>query len=133
MKKIYTTLVAAIFSVALFGQVNLQNKSTLDNDNSNLNIVTQKKNSSELMQELEKLKVYPNPVSNELIVNLSNVNINIPKIEIFDITGRQVKIINVEDKGIVKIDFSDQRKGLYLLSFYNQLGEVVQISKVQKI
>lgn len=133
MKRIFTTLIAVIFSVALFGQVNLQNTSTIDNEGSSLNIVSQKKNSSELIQELDKLKVYPNPVSDELMVNISNVNINIPKIEIFDITGRKVKTINLEDKSIVKIDFTDQRKGLYLLSLYNQLGEVIQISKVQKI
>ena len=133
MKRIFTTLIAAIFSVTLFGQVDLQNNSTINNENSNLNIVLQKKKSSELMQELDKLKVYPNPVTNELTVNLSYVNIIIPKIEIFDITGRKVKTINLEDKGVINIDFTDQRKGLYLLSIYNQLGEVIQISKVQKI
>jgi hypothetical protein len=133
MKKIYTILFALIVSSALFGQTFLENNSAINNDNNNLNIVTEKKNSSELALELDKIKVFPNPVADELVVNISNVNINIPKIEVFDITGRLIESIVIKDKDIINVDFTGQRKGLYLLSFYNQVGEVILISKIQKI
>ncbi len=133
MKKIYTTFIAAVFSVALFGQINIQDNSAINNGNTNKNIVSYNNNSSDLKLELEKMKVYPNPVSDELRVNITDISFSIPKIEVFDITGRLIKSINVEDNTVIRIDFSDQRKGLYLLSFYNQSGEVIKISKVQKI
>lgn len=75
----------------------------------------------------ELLQIYPNPVSDELVIHLSTYG-QVDKVLIFDASGR--KIINKEIEGeIVKISFKGLKSGLYFLQFLkgNELKSVRKI------
>ncbi len=59
----------------------------------------------------ERIEVYPNPVSENLFVDMSGINDS--KILIFDITGKRIAQYNLEEK-INRINISSFAKGLYL-------------------
>ncbi len=57
--------------------------------------------------KLRSIRVYPNPVANLLIIDKENIN----KIEVLDRTGKLIKTYT----DTIEIDFSNYKKGLYLL------------------
>lgn len=58
------------------------------------------------------LKLYPNPVSNTLKIDIKDGNINV--INVFDLVGRKLKAIN-DIKNHHSLDVSDLPNGVYLL------------------
>lgn len=62
-------------------------------------------------EELENLNVYPNPSNNHW--NVSSENLNITSIEIYNLQGKQLIILN-PNKIIEKINATNFAKGIYL-------------------
>lgn len=67
-----------------------------------------------------KLKMYPNPVKDYLTVALENKTV-IRAYEIYDLTGRKVKVISRTDKNTVEV--SALPSGLYFLKVKTDTGE----------
>lgn len=62
--------------------------------------------------EAANLQVYPNPAKKT--INISNPELQISKLEMRDITGRQVKSMKV-NSALEQIDVSNLKNGIYLL------------------
>ncbi|XMO86616.1 T9SS type A sorting domain-containing protein [Algibacter sp. AS12] len=77
--------------------------STLSVDNYNLN---------------SSIKLYPNPVSNNLSVKISN-NLNIEKVEIIGITGKLIKETNFINNSI---STQNLKNGIYFVKIYTDKG-----------
>ncbi len=78
-------------------------------------LVTNKK---EQLQGVKELKIYPNPVSNELIIESTQ---NIQSLRLYDLTGKAMKHSQVN--GIrVTLDMSGLDEGMYLLQVQGQNG-----------
>ncbi|MEC3907392.1 spondin domain-containing protein [Tamlana sp. 2201CG12-4] len=115
----------------------LSNMSPFDGTNSSMShrigTVTFNYESSTLSNEdtepLEKVTLFPNPAQdNVTIANIQNLQLN--SIEIYNILGEMVKVIQVE-AGInsINIDLKTLNKGIYLF----QLKHFNGISKTQKL
>ena len=72
------------------------------------------------------LKVYPNPAKEQLtVVGLDELNIS--KIEIFDISGKVLKTLNVyQTSKEFKINISDLNEGIYFIKLGNYVGKFVK-------
>jgi hypothetical protein len=64
-------------------------------------------------------KMYPNPVNNTL--NLENVS-DVNRIEIYDITGKLAKFVELEMNSNITIDLSDLNTGVYILKASTEKG-----------
>ena len=75
------------------------------------------------------LNIYPNPTKNELFIK---TDLQIKKVEISDLTGHNVKILNATSvqNGIQTISVSSLLKGIYLVKVYTDNSVV--ISKIVK-
>lgn len=76
--------------------------------------------SSETVKTSSKLDValYPNPASNELNIDLSNVDseITIEKIEVYSVNGQLLKLIELRNRTeVLNIDVQDLKPGYYIL------------------
>jgi hypothetical protein len=69
-----------------------------------------------------KIKISPNPTSNETTI-LSNSKIGL--IEVFDIQGRKLETITINDFES-KIQLSNYQKGTYFLQLHTDLGKVTK-------
>lgn len=72
--------------------------------------------------ELSSIMLYPNPVTDHLIINGAN-EIQLDGIEIYDITGRLIQTI---EKDCRMINTTQLSKGKYLLRLFTSEGEVVK-------
>lgn len=82
------------------------------------------------------IKVYPNPVEKELNIQFYKLGINNFSVEIYNIRGSkvlQVKYSNLGYGEIVKINFEDLPKELYLIYAYSSDGKLMEKFKVIKI
>jgi len=59
------------------------------------------------------VNIYPNPVENELIIDLSAVSEYISNATLLDITGKEVKSLSKFGTSITKFDMSDLAAGTY--------------------
>ncbi len=64
----------------------------------------------------ENIKIYPNPAKDEIRYDFANDDPFL--IELYDMQGRKLKIINVNSSS-GRLDISELNKGVYLLKFYN--------------
>lgn len=68
--------------------------------------------------EAVNVSIYPNPVANNELVNIT-ANYVVEKVEIFDITGKIVKTIELENATEnPSIDISDIQNGAYIFNVY---------------
>lgn len=79
--------------------------------------------------QASKISIYPNPAQNELFIR---TDLTIKKVEINDLTGHNVKILNAtsSQNGVQTISVSSLLKGIYLVKVYTENGVVV--SKIVK-
>jgi len=76
-------------------------------------------------QDNLQLKVYPNPTAGELII--SNEELEIKTIEVFDIYGRKQKIIiNYQLSIVNSINISHLQAGIYFVKISTKAGEAVR-------
>lgn len=81
------------------------------------------------------VNAYPNPVSNKL-----NLRFNLDKtmditLEIYDLTGKKLtikKLPAIMPGGLETVDFSNYRRGIYILKVTNEKEKVRKIYKIQK-
>ena len=75
-----------------------------------------------------KIKVYPNPASDYIKLNIvSNVN----KIKILNMVGKTIKRFEVSLKG-EKYNISDMPKGLYLVQLLDNDDKVISTKRLNK-
>ena len=86
----------------------------------------QNTSSVESSESLVKLNVYPNPVSQNLNIEMNNFN-GIPEIEIFNILGERVRKFNLNNS-VIKINVADFSKGFYFLRVIT-MNKVIAIKK----
>ena len=67
---------------------------------------------------LQNVNIYPNPVQNELFIELENETIN--QVEIIDFSGRIVK--SVSNNNVSSINVSELNKGMYILKIETDNG-----------
>ena len=93
------------------------------NDTTGLNVGTPTPvEDLELKTNMSDIVVYPNPVEDELQVELPTTSEAI-HFKLFDVLGREVKSINALPKNNSNIDLSDLENGMYLYEFINESGE----------
>jgi aryl-phospho-beta-D-glucosidase BglC (GH1 family) len=65
-------------------------------------------------------QIFPVPANNELYFSANNIS-GITKIEIRDITGRSLKVFNIETEGsdVARLNIAGMKPGIYLLSATN--------------
>jgi hypothetical protein len=78
---------------------------------------------------VQSVKVYPNPVNNQLTIQQLDKTHTIEKLEIFDIRGQLIYINSNLLKGNNIIDTQDWSNGIYVVKIFSQEG--VQVVKVQ--
>jgi hypothetical protein len=66
------------------------------------------------------INIYPNPTSNILFVNTSDVTVS--QYEVYDLQGRLVKSAKVNDLKSFDIDLNDIFSGMYLVQIYSNNG-----------
>ena len=71
--------------------------------------------------------MYPNPVNN--VLNISGI-IDVTKIDIFDLTGKLVKTVDLEYTKEISINVAEFQNGVYFVKVYNNTG--VQTTKFVK-
>jgi hypothetical protein len=78
---------------------------------------------------LEQLSIYPNPTKNTFQINLGKNEIENSKIEVFDILGKSLYLMQVASNEI-EINLEGYPNGVYILKFSNNKG--VRTNKIIK-
>ena len=69
----------------------------------------------DVLSQINKIKVYPNPATNNVKVEIDN-NVNISSLVIVDMLGKTVKVVNVSNQnGISNVDVSNLNEGFYFV------------------
>ncbi len=68
-----------------------------------------------LNTDLEMIKVFPNPVSEELIVDLNNKNFQYANIGLYNLTGQLIYSEKINSPTILKISLKNMDSGIYIL------------------
>ncbi|HPE55271.1 MAG TPA: T9SS type A sorting domain-containing protein [Bacteroidales bacterium] len=76
------------------------------------------------------IEIYPNPVQNELFINLSNSLSDFEVIYIFSLDGKLIRSIEIKSKKNIQIITSDFISGLYIIKLVS--GEGIYVNKFLK-
>ena len=79
----------------------------------------------------EKLKIYPNPTSDKLSIDLSSFNDKEIVIDIIDLSGKLISTSTKIGGTTVDLEMSQFTKGLYHIRIHTENGLIVQ--KVSKL
>lgn len=79
---------------------------------------------SEQIQAPNKFNVYPNPASDQITIDLAFDKKNNTKIELFDLVGKQVKLVSsfVSNEAKNTVDVSDLSSGTYFIKLTTESG-----------
>lgn len=80
--------------------------------------------------DISKIKIYPNPVSNILYVDLEKSKI--VEFKIFSVTGQQLWSQQIGSEAFLNIDLSAINNGFYYLVGYDKYGNIRSTDKVIK-
>jgi len=69
----------------------------------------------DMLQEANKVLVYPNPTKGSVKIDLNNSELDINSITITDLSGRQIHNQKITNK-LVNLDLSSFNKGMYILT-----------------
>ena len=72
---------------------------------------------TKMKPDKESILVYPNPVTNSVTIEISN-NLEISKIEIFDLYGRILRITDNINSPSVTLQRGDLQTGIYILRIH---------------
>lgn len=82
----------------------------------------------------ESVSIYPNPVEQNLYINIPKNEISkIKTIRIFDLQGSLIRSMNIHELKNGSIDFSKETTGEYFMIFYNEQKQIVNNLKIVKI
>ncbi len=89
---------------------------------------TQQPTSTQDVAWKSDLKAYPNPVGNQLNIQLDNPNIDIQNIEVLNANGQRLyeEQINYQSGALIQLDWSKYASGLYFLKITTSEGIVVR-------
>ncbi|MCI5081914.1 MAG: T9SS type A sorting domain-containing protein [Saprospiraceae bacterium] len=93
---------------------------------------TQQPTSTQDVAWKSDLKAYPNPVGNQLNIQLDNPNIDIQNIEVLNANGQRLyeEQINYQSGALIQLDWSKYASGLYFLKITTSEGiEVRRLTK----
>ncbi len=76
------------------------------------------------------IRIYPNPVEEELVIDFKDLSINVSSVEIYNTLGQIQSIVPVQQSHQVSVDFSALPSGIYLLKI--KIGQEVYGYKVVK-
>lgn len=62
---------------------------------------------------LDAISVYPNPTENELFVDMKNIDADVSRIEILDLSGKVLHIASANQGSILKMNTSNLAQGMY--------------------
>ena len=62
---------------------------------------------------LDAISVYPNPTENELFVDMKNIETDVTRIEILDLSGKVLHIASANQGSILKMNTSNLAQGMY--------------------
>lgn len=62
---------------------------------------------------LDAISVYPNPTENELFVDMKNIDADVTRIEILDLSGKVLHIASANQGSILKMNTSNLAQGMY--------------------
>jgi len=74
-----------------------------------------------------QVKIYPNPVSENLNVEL--IGLKTGTIDFYTLTGKKMRSYNISSQ-ITTVDVGDLYKGVYLVKVYDQSNKIQSIEKV---
>jgi hypothetical protein len=100
------------------GKITLASDSSDTGYNNTGNLVTISNTASVSDFENLKISMYPNPSSD--FINISNDNLSIKNVKIFNVIGKKVAEINVVDNKVINIDIQNLSKGIYIVSADNK-------------
>lgn len=75
---------------------------------------------------LSHLKVYPNPVRKELIVEGEQLT----GVVIYNLLGQKVKVVETTQESMLRVEVDDLPQGLYLIQVFTRYGNKTQIISV---
>ena len=76
-------------------------------------------------------KLFPNPATSEINISSTN-NSNYSNIEIHDLTGRIVKIVNSRTSNNTTLDVSDLNSGNYIIKITDNNGKVESLKMIKR-
>ncbi len=62
---------------------------------------------------LDAISVYPNPTENELFVDMKNIDADLTRIEILDLSGKVLQVASANQGAIMKMNTSNLAQGMY--------------------
>ncbi|MFM1946698.1 MAG: hypothetical protein RL207_981 [Bacteroidota bacterium] len=62
---------------------------------------------------LDAISVYPNPTENELFVDMKNIDADVTRIEILDLSGKVLQVASANQGSIMKMNTSNLAQGMY--------------------
>ena len=118
MKKLYY-----ILSLLLIASISFTAFASNDSDNKSVE--------TEVNEEANSVKVYPNPFISSLNLELDWINIETTTVRIFNIIGKQIYSETIE-AGVIKIniDTNSFEKGIYFVEIIN--GNQIDTQRVIK-
>ena len=91
-----------------------------------INITGSGSSSIEDTKPLSSVRVYPNPVQNNVLIDLNGVSETLKSIKVMDLTGRSVKELSGVKNGIVEIDFSSYASGVYSILLQGEQSTITK-------
>lgn len=99
------------------GKITLASNGSDTGYNNTSNLVTVSSTASVSDFKDLKISIYPNPSSD--FINISNNNLNIKNVQIYNIIGKKVADVSFQNNETIKIDISNLSKGIYLVGTDN--------------
>ncbi|MCK0115218.1 PQQ-dependent sugar dehydrogenase [Gelidibacter sp. F63206] len=72
---------------------------------------------------LSHIKLYPNPVNDELTIDFGTANTQISEVYVYNIQGQQIKTLITFDNNSSKISTKSMAKGMYIMEILNDAGQ----------
>ena len=81
--------------------------------------------------QLEGVNIFPNPVKNDLNIELPDYQNY--EVHIYDLTGKEIFNKNIEDDNHAKYDLSNFKTGIYILAIVDRENKKAKTIKIQKM
>jgi len=69
-------------------------------------------------------EMYPNPATNNVQLTISNVQLDVQTVQIYDLAGKQVKQFKIQNSEL-KIKTGDLEKGVYIVKVGKQTKKLI--------
>jgi hypothetical protein len=81
--------------------------------------------------QLEGVSAFPNPVQDHLNVTYSNYNNY--ETHLFDLNGKELLKVNVEDDTATQLNLSEFKTGMYIMTIIDRTNKKATTIKIQKL